>query len=81
MPFSRCSRLVDSCTGTETEAGYAEGEYTPVVASSLADAYDVDFLGGVDTEYIDGDVLLECSAFVGECLCLTLFRVSSLLFV
>lgn len=63
--WSRCSNYVQQCTGTESEAGYVEGDYTPVAGASLADPYDVIFLGGLDTEYVDGDVLLECSAFVG----------------
>lgn len=57
---------MQECTGAESELGYVEGEYTPVVSASLADPYDTELLSGVDTEYVDGDVLLECSAFIGE---------------
>eukprot|EP00752_Nemacystus_decipiens_P003694 g3404.t1 len=65
-PGMECGRYVEACTGAESEVGYVEGEYTPVASASLADPYDTDLLSGVDTEYVDGEVVLECSAFVGS---------------
>lgn len=70
---------MQECTGAESELGYVEGEYTPVASASLADPYDTELLSGVDTEYVDGDVLLECSAFIGELFFFS-FSLFSLLF-
>ena len=68
---------MQECTGAESELGYVEGEYTPVASASLADPYDTELLSGVDTEYVDGDVLLECSAFIGELFFFSFFLSSS----
>lgn len=59
----RCADTVAAC-GTKAVPGFTT-EYEPEVAQSLAALYETELIDGLDSEYINSSITMDCSLYMG----------------
>lgn len=59
-----CNDQVEAC-GEGAEVGYSDG-HVPEASTPLHDQYDAELIDGDDVGYIDSDVNVDCTLYLGE---------------
>lgn len=65
MYIYRCDSHVEVCDD-DAVVGYIESTYTPEAMTSMDEQFDAELIAGVDSEYINSTVYIDCSLYLGE---------------